>query len=152
MCITKKLKQVVLNACLYFTASEFFILILAKLFSETSPTSGGAVGKFLSLGATTLVFFACLALSALNLVLKANLPRSVRIVCHFLGCLAVWTLVTVMIPAAYVNPLQVLIRLIFFAVVYAIIAFIAAVIQSIIKNRRSEDKEYESAFGKGSKQ
>ena len=147
MSIMKKLKQVILNACFYFTASEFLILITANAFNQLAPSNGGAVGKFLSLGAAALVFLACIAVSALNLVLRSDYSLSVRLVIHFLGCLAVWTLVTVIIPGAYTNMMQIIVRLLLFAVIYLIIAFAVLIVKSIVRNRRSEEKEYESSFG-----
>ncbi len=147
MSIMKKIKQVILNACLYFTASEFLILIIANAFNQLAPSEGGTVGKFLSLGAAALVFFACIAVSALNLVLRSDYSLSVRLVIHFLGCLAVWTLVTVIIPGAYTNTVQVAVRLLLFAVMYLVIAFAVLIINSIVRNRSSEEKEYESKFG-----
>ncbi len=147
MCIMKKIKQVILNACLYFTASEFLILIIANVFNQLAPSEGGTAGKFLSLSAAALIFFACIAVSALNLILRSDYSLSVRLVIHFLGCLAVWTLVTVIIPGAYTNAMQITVRLLLFAVLYLLIAFAVLIINSIVRNRRSEGKEYESKFG-----
>ncbi len=146
MNILKKLKQILYSACLYFTASEFIILIIATAFNQLAPTNGGTAGKFLSLGSAALIFLACIAVAALNLVWRIDYSLSLRLLFHFLGCLFVWAIVAIIIPGVYTDISQIIVRSLIFAVLYLIIAFIALIVHSIKKNRATEELEYESKF------
>lgn len=147
MNIFKNLKQILYSACLYFTAAEFMILIIASAYNDLAPTSGGTAGKFLSLGSTSLIFTACLIVAALNLIWKLDYSTSVKILFHFVGCLVAWCVITIIIPGVYNEISQIIVRSLIFAVIYLVIAFIVLIIKSIKKNRRSEELEYEPKFG-----
>ena len=139
----KTFKKVIYNACLYFTIAIFFVLVIANAASLATAT------EFLSLSSTALIFLACLAISALNLVWKSDYSTSVRLLIHFTGSLLSYALIYILIPgkSVYTNLSQVVIRAAFFVIPYLVIAFIILLVGSIFKNRRSEDMEYESQFG-----
>ncbi len=147
MNLIKKAKPIIYSACLYFTIAEFIILAVASMFSLTAPEEGAVAGMFLNLGSTALVFLACLIMSALNLVWKLDYSLTVRLVIHFVGALAAWSVIFIIIPKVYDNISQIIVRSAIFAVLYLIIALIVLVIRSVIKNKRTEDLEYESKFG-----
>jgi len=54
--------------------------------------------------------------------------------------------VFIIIPGVLTDVAQVIVRIIIFAAVYLIIAFIALIIASLRKNKRTESFEYESQF------
>ncbi len=147
MNIFKSLKQIIYSACLYFTAAEFLILIIASAYSDLAPASGGTAGKFLSLGSAALIFTACLIVAALNLVWKLDYSVSVRILLHFVGCLIAWCVIAIIIPGVYTDIAQIIVRSLIFAVIYLVIAFIVLIVKSIKKNRSTEELEYEPKFG-----
>ena len=147
MNIFKKTKQILYSACLYFTAAEFLILFIATGFSEISPENGGTAGMFLSLGSSALIFLACLIMSALNFVWKLDYSTPAKVLLHFIGTLIAFTVIFIIIPGAYTDVAQVIARLAILTVIYLIITFIAVIIASIKKNRRTENFEYESQFG-----
>ena len=145
MNIMKTLKQVLYSACLYFTAAEFLLLFIATGYKEMNPEAGGGVGMFLSLGSAALIFLACLIMSGLNLIFRLDYSISVRMLLHFVGSLIAFTIVFILIPGAF-DVAQILVRIIIFAGVYLIIAFIALIIASMLKNKKTEKFEYESQF------
>lgn len=147
MNVLKKLKQILYSACLYFTAAEFLILIIASAFNNIAPENGGTAGKFLSLGSAALIFAACIIVAALNLVWRLDYSISVRVLLHFVGCLIAWIMITIIIPGVYTDIAQIIVRSLIFAVLYLVIAFIVFIINSIKKNRNTEDLEYEPKFG-----
>lgn len=147
MNIFKTIKQTIYSACLYFTAAEFLILLIATSFAEMAPTNGGTAGMFLSLGSTALIFVACFIMSVLNLVWRLEYSTPVKLLLHFIGTLAAYSVIFIIIPRVYTDAAQVIARIAIFAAVYLVIAFIAVIISSIRKNRRTEDFEYESQFG-----
>lgn len=146
MKIYKTLKKIISDACVYYTAAEFAVLLIATGFSETSPEAGGGVGMFLSLGASALIFLACLIMSALNLVFRLDLSLALRILIHFIGSLAAYAVVFIIIPGVWNDFTAIFVRLSVFAVLYVIIALIALLVRSIIINRRADELEYESQF------
>lgn len=146
MKIYKTLKKIISDACVYYTAAEFAVLLIATGFSETSPEAGGGVGMFLSLGASALIFLACLIMSALNLVFRLDLSMSLRILIHFIGSLAAYAVVFIIIPGVWNDFAAIFVRLSVFAVLYVIIALIALLVRSVIINRRADELEYESQF------
>ena len=143
----KELKKIISDACVYFTVSEFVLLAIAAAFGQTSPENGGAVGRFLSLGAAGMIFAACLMMSALNLVHRLGLSGALRVLIHFTGSLIAFSLVFIIIPRAYTDFGAIFVRLGIFAVLYAVIAVIVMIVRGIAANRRSDDLEYESQFG-----
>ena len=146
MSIAKTLRQVLYSACLYFTAAEFVLLTIAAIYQQTNPEAGGTAGMFLSLGSSALIFLACLLMSALNLVFRLDYSISVRMLIHFFGSLVAYAIVFIIIPGVLTDVAQVIVRIIIFAAVYLIIAFIALIIASLRKNKRTESFEYESQF------
>lgn len=146
MKIYKTLKKIISDACVYYTAAEFAVLLIAAGFSEMSPEAGGGVGMFLSLGASALIFLACLIMSALNLVFRLDLSLALRILIHFIGSLAAYAVVFIIIPGVWNDFTAIFVRLSVFAVLYVIIALIALLVRSIIINRRADELEYESQF------
>lgn len=147
MNIFKKLKKILSDACVYFTAAEFLLLFAASSYSKISPESGGGVGMFLSLGSSALILLACIIMSSLNLTFKLDLSAALRLLIHFLGSLAAFGLVFVIIPGVWNDLTAIFVRLGIFAVLYLVIAFIVIIIRSIGLNRRTEELEYESQFG-----
>ena len=145
MQLMKTFKQVLYNACLYFTAAEFLLLFIATGYKEMNPTAGGTAGMFLSLGSTALIFLACLIMSGLNLIFRLDYSISVRVLLHFIGSLIAYVIVFVLIPGAF-DVAQIIVRVLVFAVIYLIIAFIALIISSLLKNKTTEKFEYESQF------
>ena len=143
----KFIKKAVTNACVYFTISEFALLILITLVQKFAAENGGTAVMFLNLGATALIFLACLCLAALNFVWKLNCSVTARIFIHYFGMLAAFSLVFIVIPRAWDNPIRVAVIIGAYTVIYLIIGLIAAVINSIKRNRKSEEIEYESQFG-----
>ncbi len=148
MNLKKTLKQTLYSACLYFTITEFILLAIATGFKQLSPEDGGAFGLFLSLGSTSLIFLACLIMALLNLIFRTGYSISVRILLHFIGSLAAFSLVFIIIPGAWRDVAQIIIRLIVFAAIYLIIAFVALIVGSIRRNKHTEEFEYESQFGR----
>ena len=138
---TKSFKKILYNACLYFTVAIFVILLMADL-AEISSTY-----SFLSLGSTALVFLACLLMSALNTVWKLDYSPAVRVLIHFTGSFVIYGIVFILIPKVYTNASQLVIRTAVFVMLYLLIAFIAAIVSGIKRNRRSDNMEYESQFG-----
>ncbi len=151
MLFFKEFKKVIYNACLYFTAAEFFILLVSTAFREISPEQGGTVGMFLSLGSSALLLLACLIMSALNLIWKLKYKAAVKILLHFLGTLVAYSFIFIVIPGAYTNTAQIFARLLVFAAIYLAIAFIVLVITSIKKIRKSEKSDYKPQFDSISK-
>lgn len=147
MHLIKKVKSIIYSACLYFTAAEFLILIVASLFSTTAPEKGAVAGMFLNLGSTALVFLACLIMAALNLVWELDYSLTVRTVIHFVGALAAWAVIFIIIPGVYTDVSQIIVRSAVFAVIYLAVALAALIVRSIIKNKRSEELEYDNKFG-----
>jgi hypothetical protein len=145
MNIMKTLKQVLYNACLYYTAAEFLLLFIATGYKEMNPEAGGGVGLFLSLGSSALIFLACLIMSGLNLIFRLDYSMSVRVLLHFIGALIAYAIVFIFIPGAF-DVAQIMVRMIVFAGIYLIIAFIALIIASMLKNKKTEKFEYESQF------
>lgn len=150
MTILKTLRQILYSACLYFTVSEFILLMIASGYQASNPEAGGTAAMFLSLGSAALIFLACLLMSALNLIFKLDYSVSVRVLLHFIGSLIAYSLVFIFIPRAF-DVAQILVRIVFFAGIYLVIAFIALIIASLRKNRRTEDFEYDTQFGEFSR-
>ena len=147
----KEFKKIIYNMCLYFTAAEFFVLLISAGFSEISPEQGGTVGMFLSLGSSALLLLACLVMSVLNLIWKTEYKKPIKILFHFLGTLVAYSFIFIVIPRAYTSAPQIFARLFVFAVIYLVIAFVVLVISSIKKIKKSERTEYEAQFGSMSK-
>lgn len=135
------LKKIIYSACLYFTVAIFLILSIANIARLSS------VNSFLSLSSTALVFFACIVMSALNLIWKLDYSLGVRTLLHFFGSFATYSIIFVLIPKVYTDPSQIMVRSAVFAIVYLFVAFTVMIVWSIRKNRRSENMEYESQFG-----
>lgn len=147
MNIMKTIKQIIGSACTYFTAAQFFLLLIATGYSEIAPEDGGTTALYLSLGSAALIFLACLIMAALNLVWRLDYSISLRMLIHFLGSLAAFAVVFIIIPGVYDSIAQILVRSLVFTAIYMIIAFIVLITNSIRNNRRTEDFEYESQFG-----
>lgn len=148
MNLLKKLKQLVYSACLYFTVAEFIILIAAAAFSQTSPESGGEVGKFLSLSSASLVLLGAFIMSAINFVWKLEYSTPVKVLIHFICSFAAFAILFIIIPGIYGDTSQIIVRCAVFAALYFIIAFIIMIINSIIQNKRANKQEYENKFDK----
>jgi hypothetical protein len=146
MNILKKFNKILRDACVYFTASEFFLLLVATGYSEISPESGGGIGFFLSLGSSALIFLACLIMSALNLTFKLDLSMALRLLIHFIGSLIAFGVVFILIPGIWNDFTAIFVRLGVFAVIYLVIAFVVMIVRSIQKNRKTDELEYESQF------
>ncbi|MCI8388453.1 MAG: DUF3021 family protein [Clostridiales bacterium] len=147
MNIYKHIKKILSDACIYFTAAEFVLLLIATGFSEMSPEAGGEAAMFLSIGSTALIFVACLIMSSLNLIFKAELSSSLRLLIHFIGSLIAYSVVFIIIPGAWRDFTAIFVRLGVFVILYLIIALVAMIIKSIKAGRRADKLEYESQFG-----
>ena len=132
---------------MYFTAAEFFILIIASAYSASAPEKGGAVGQFLNLRAAALIFASCLIFSALNLIFKLELSVPVKVFLHFAGSLLAFSIIFIFIPNAYSDFGAMFVRLGLFAIVYAVIAVIVFIVRAVQGRNRSDELEYESQFG-----
>ncbi len=143
----KNLKQIVYSACLYFTVAEFIILITATIMGYTAPEDGEAVGKFLNLSVSALLLLFAFVMSSLNLIWKADLPGAVKVLLHFIGSFATYTVLFIIIPGVYANVAQVIARTGIFAAAYFIIAFAVLLVSTIRKNRLADKSEYENKFG-----
>ena len=144
----KNLKQIIYSACLYFTVAEFVILILATIMGYTAPEEGEAVGKFLNLSVSAIMFLFSLVMSSLNLIWKADMSGAVKVLLHFIGSFATYTVLFIIIPGVYSNVAQIVARAGIFAALYFIIAFAVLLVSTIRKNIRANKSEYESQFGK----
>ena len=151
MSFFKEFKKIIYNMCLYFTAAEFFILLISTALSEISPGQGGTVSMFLSLGSSALLLLACFIISALNLIWKTRCKTPIKILVHFFGTLIAYAFIFIVIPGAYTNAAQIFARLFVFAAIYLVIAFAVLVVSSIRKIRKSEKSEYKPQFDKISK-
>ena len=147
MNLKKQIGKIISDACVYFTAAEFAVLVIAAGFAELDPASGGGAGKFLSLGSAALILLACLIMSALNLVFRLELSGSIKVMLHFIGSLIAFGVVFIIIPGAWTDFGAIFVRLGVFIVVYAVIAAIAVIVNSVKKNRKADELEYESQFG-----
>ena len=148
MNVRKNLIKTLYSACLYFTVSEFIILLIANAFNQLAPSNGAAAGKFLSLDAAALIFLACFTVAALNLVWRLDYSLSLRLFIHFVGCALAWAIIVIIIPGVYADISQIIVRSLIFALLYLVIAFIALIIHSIRKNRATEDLEYKNTYSK----
>ncbi|MBQ8509042.1 MAG: DUF3021 family protein [Clostridia bacterium] len=142
----KKLKKILSDACVYFTAAEFLVLFIATGYSEISPETGGTAGKFLSLQSAALILLACVLMSALNIIFRMDLSTMLKVLFHFIGSMLAYSLVFIVIPGAWTDFGAIFVRLGVFVVLYLVIAFVVLVINSILNNKRTEDLEYESQF------
>lgn len=147
MNIIKKIKKIISDACVYFTAAIFAVIGIATVFLKLAPEQGSMVDKFLGLGSAALIFLACLIMSALNLVWRLDYSLAVRTLIHFIGAFVSYALIFIVIPGVYTNTAQVAVRSIVFVILYLLIAFVVFLAGSIKRNRRSDDMEYESQFG-----
>ena len=147
MNIKKQIKKIISDACVYFTAAEFVILLVATGFSEMNPESGGGIAMFLSLGSAALIFLACLIMSALNLVFRLDLSTATKVMIHFIGSLIAFGVVFIIIPGVWNDFGAIFVRLGIFAVIYAVIAGIAGIVASVKNNKKADELEYESQFG-----
>lgn len=147
MSFAKFLKKTIYSACLYFTAAEFFILLMATAFSDMEPQNGGTAGMFLGLGSAALIFAACFIMALLNAVWRLEYSTPIKILIHFIGTLIAYSLLFIIIPGVGTNVAQVIARLVVLLVLYFIVAFIILIVNSVKKNRRTEQLEYESQFG-----
>ena len=147
MNIKKQIKKIISDACVYFTAAEFLLLLIATGFSEIDPSSGGGAAMFLSLGSSALIFAACLIMSALNLVFRLEFSTAIKVLIHFIGSLIAYTVVFIIIPGVWNDFGAIFVRLGVFAVIYAVIASVAGIVNSVKINRRADELEYESQFG-----
>lgn len=147
MNVKKQIKKILSDACVYFTIAEFVLLLIATGFSEIDPEAGGGIAMFLSLGSATLIFSACLIMSLLNLVFRLDLSTALRVMIHFIGSLAAYSVVFIIIPKAYNDFGAIFVRLGVFVVIYAIIAAVAGIVASINNNKKADELEYQSQFG-----
>lgn len=143
----KFIKKTAMNACVYFTIAEFVLLIFVTLLQKFAAEDGGSAVTFLNLGSTVLIFLACFCLAALNFVWRLNCSTPIRVLIHYLGMLAVFSLIFIVIPRAWDNPIRVAVIIGAYTLVYLVVGLIATVINSIRKNRSSDKLEYESQFG-----
>ncbi len=141
------IKNTLRSACVYFTAAEFLILVAAETLSLTASASGSPVRMFLSLKSTVLVFAACLFMSLLNLIWRLDLSLTLRTLFHFMGSLAVWSVIFIVIPKAYTDTAQIIVRCGVFAVIYAVVGLIALIVHSVKVRRATEKTDYEPSFG-----
>ncbi len=148
MDLFKKLKQLVYSACLYFTAAEFVVLIAAALFYETAPENGGEVVKFLNLSSAASILLCAFIMSALNFIWKLNYGTAAKVFIHFVGSLAAFSILFIIVPGVWDNMAQIFVRLGIFAVIYFIIAFIVMITHSIVENKRANKLDYTDKFGK----
>ena len=102
---------------------------------------------YLGLGSAALIFAACLIMALLNAVWRLEYSTPIKILIHFIGTLIAYSLLFIIIPGVGTNVAQVIARLVVLVVLYFIVAFIILIVNSIRKNRRTEDLEYESQFG-----
>ena len=147
MNIIKTIRKIIGDACTYFTAAQFFLLLIVTGYREIAPQDGGTAALYLSLGSAALIFAACLIMSALNLVWRLDYSVSLRILIHFIGSLIAFAVVFIIIPGVWNNIAQILVRSLVFTAVYLIIMFIVLIVNSILNNKRTETFEYESQFG-----
>lgn len=146
MNIWKFIKKTVLNACFYFTVAEFAILITATLLQKLSPEDGTTAVMFLNLGSTSLIFLACIILSALNFIWRLDYSGVVKVLIHFFGMLAAYALIFIVIPQAFGDAARVISLIALYTGIYLVVGLIVLVINSIRKNRRSDKLEYEAQF------
>lgn len=140
MNVFKYIKQTVYSACLYFTVTEFLIIILA---TAGNILSGNG---FFSLTAAALTFLACFVIAALNIVWKLDRSTPLKLVIHYLGSIV--AVMPLLFGIGIGNDIgRLLVCVLAFTVIYAVIAFVILLVSSICKNRRTEDFEYESQFG-----
>ncbi len=148
MSLSRKIFKIISDACVYFTAVQFLLLLAATGYGEMAPAEGGGVGKYLSLSSAALIFLACLIVSAMNPILRLDgYSLSVRLVLHFLGTFAAYAILFIVIPGAWTQLPVLLVRLGVFVILYLVIAFVVLIIRSIKKNRNTEELEYEAQFG-----
>ncbi len=143
----KFIKKTVMDACVYFTAAEFSLIIFVTLVQKFAAEDGGTAVMFLNLGATVLIFLACFCLAALNFIWRLKCSTVVRVLIHYIGMLAVFSLVFIVIPHAWDNTIRVVVIIVAYTLVYLIVGLIAMVINSIRKKRASDNLEYKSQFG-----
>ena len=141
-----KIKHIFSSACVFFTLAEFLLLAIVTVIEQTDPSAGGEAVRYLSLSSAALIFVGCLLLASLNQIFSTELSMPVKLCFHFLGTLVAFFLLFVVIPGVLSNPGAVIARLGLFTGAYFVIALIVLIVNSIRKNKKSAELEYESQF------
>lgn len=141
----KAIKKTLYSACVYFTIAEFVILAIATGYNDLAPKDGGTAGMFLSLGSSALIFLACFIIAAFNFVWNLKYSTSIKLIIHFFGTLAAWSVFFIIVPKAY-DAAQLTARIFVFVALYLIVALVVLIVNSLRKARKSEKLEYKDQF------
>lgn len=146
MNLISNLKKIIYNACLFFTASEFLILIAATAIMVSDPESGAGVKQVLNLPSAAILLLVSFIMSALNPIFKLDCSQIIKLVLHFIGSAVAFAVLLLVAPEVYGDVARVITLFAVFAVIYFIIAFIVLIIGAIRTNIHADRLEYENKF------
>lgn len=113
-----------------------------------SDSAAAPQDYLIGVGTTPIIFLFCFIMALLNLCWKLKYSITIKLLLHFLASLAAYTVVFVFMLGNSPSVENIFVRVLLFTVVYFVVAFIALIVTSIRKNRKSEKAEYTSQFDK----
>ncbi len=143
----KTFKKILTSTCIFYTIGEFIILIGAQIALGATDGTGAQLKNFLSLGSAALVLAAAFLLAAFNRIFATKLPRVICFLLHYAGMLTSFLLLFVFILGNYKRGAGAVLLLIgLFTIIYALIAFVCVLVNKGIKNKKTDENEYENLF------
>lgn len=131
------------DACIYFTVFQFAVTAIYQLTAKN-----GGKGQFLLFFTELTVFAFSVALSFAADILKIkSLSPFVRVLLHFLCCLAAVALLFIIVAGDLFRVNSLLFILLGFSLLYIVTASVTALIIRAVNGKKKDESEYEKQFG-----
>ncbi|MBQ8250161.1 MAG: DUF3021 family protein [Clostridia bacterium] len=145
--ILKEVKNIIYNACLYFTIAVF-VLMIAFTIASQNESFAQPEKMLLSPKLTGIIFSYSFVMAFLNLIWKIKYSVTIKLLLHFIGSLAAFAVFFIFMLENNSTVESTFLRALIFTVVYFVIAIIALIIGSIRKSRKNTNADYDSQFKK----
>lgn len=145
MKILTAIKKIISSACVYFTVTEFALLIIINLMAEKWDM-GKNFTPFFTIGSAFILLVFFTAIAASNLIFKTKLPTPIAYLIHFLIVTVVYIVLFVLIPGVWQDGHAFAMRLCVFVPVYIIVALVSFIIKLIFNRSTVRDEEYVEQF------
>ena len=130
------------DACIYFTVFQF---VVAALFQMTAESGGK--GEFLIFSVEVAVFvFSFVLASAADILKIKSISLPIRLLLHFLCCLAAVYALFRIISRNMFKANSFLYVMLGFAFLYVVGALVAVVIIHLVNKKKSDESEYKNQF------
>lgn len=132
------------RACIYFTATQFFITAMFQLSAKD-----GSRGQFLLFDIELVLFgFSIIMAVAQDIFTVKRLSFPIKLLLHFLVTMAALLLLFGIVTGQLTNVTRLIYLLTGAAVLYAVFAAVLAAVRAVRKKKEGENKQYTPMFKK----